>query len=245
MQGKGYDGETGTGRELWAEVEQRLRLQPLTKLPEETAALAAIESHGFGKTRIILPRLGQGSFRIVVTDAYERRCGLSGERTLSVLDAAHIKPYVVLQRHEVSNGILMPVTYIACSTMGTSLSIQLTGRSRSAAGYARISTMARSITSYMGNVYGSLSWDTRVVELELAWPQIVSTPLAFTSVRTVPGSRDRRSTSGRSISATPSSLIGELERYFLLVPVYKQCKAPGNHRGSSSRIVLRWRPFRP
>jgi putative restriction endonuclease len=76
-------------------------------LQEETATLAAIESHGVGKPQILLPRLGQGSFRIVITDAYERRCALSGERTLPVLDAAHIKAYAVLQRHEVSNGILM------------------------------------------------------------------------------------------------------------------------------------------
>jgi HNH endonuclease len=74
---------------------------------EDTATTAAIKSHGFGKPQIILPRLGQGSFRIVVTDAYERRCALTGERTLPVLDAAHIKPYSVDQRHEVSNGILM------------------------------------------------------------------------------------------------------------------------------------------
>jgi predicted restriction endonuclease len=32
---------------------------------------------------------------------------LTGERTLPVLDAAHIKPYVLLQRHEAWNGILM------------------------------------------------------------------------------------------------------------------------------------------
>lgn len=107
VQGKGYDAEIGTGRELWAAVEERLRLQPAAQLIEETATVAAIESHGFGKPQIVLPRLGQGSFRIVVTDAYERRCALTGERTLPVLDAAHIKPYAVLQRHEVSNGILM------------------------------------------------------------------------------------------------------------------------------------------
>jgi putative restriction endonuclease len=107
VQGKGYEAEAGTGRELWASVEERLRLQPAAQLVEETATLAAIESHGFGKPQIILPRLGQGSFRIVVTEAYERRCALTGERTLPVLDAAHIKPYSVLQRHEVSNGILM------------------------------------------------------------------------------------------------------------------------------------------
>jgi putative restriction endonuclease len=107
VQGKGYDAETGTGHELWIAVEERLRLQPTLQLVQETATIAAIESHGFGKPQIVLPRLGQGTFRIVVTDAYERRCALTGERTLPVLDAAHIKPYSVLQRHEVSNGILM------------------------------------------------------------------------------------------------------------------------------------------
>jgi putative restriction endonuclease len=107
VQGKGYDGETGTGRELWDEVEQRLRVLPPAELAEKTATTAAIESHGFGKPQILLPRLGQGSFRIVVTDAYERRCALTGERTLPVLDAVHIKPYSVHQRHEVSNGMLM------------------------------------------------------------------------------------------------------------------------------------------
>jgi len=107
VQGKGYDAEAGTGQELWVAVEERLRLQPPALLVDETATVAAIESHGFGKPKIVLPRLGQGSFRIVVTDAYERRCALTGERTLPVLDAAHIKPYSVLQKHEVSNGILM------------------------------------------------------------------------------------------------------------------------------------------
>jgi putative restriction endonuclease len=107
VQGKGYDAEGDSGRQLWAEVEQRLRLLPAAQLHNDAATVAAIASHGFGKPQILLPRLGQGSFRIVVTDAYEKRCALTGERTLPVLDAAHIKPYSVLQRHEVSNGILM------------------------------------------------------------------------------------------------------------------------------------------
>ena len=107
VQGKGYDAETGTGKELWSEVEQRLRLLSPAQILDGTATVAAIESHGYGKPQIVLPRLGQGLFRMVVTDAYERRCALTGERTLPVLDAAHIKPYSLLQRHEVSNGILM------------------------------------------------------------------------------------------------------------------------------------------
>jgi putative restriction endonuclease len=88
-------------------VEQRLRGLQSAELAEKTATAAAIKCHGFGEPQILLPKLGQGSFRIVVTDAYDHRCALTGERTLPVLDAVHIKPYSVHNRHEVSNGMLM------------------------------------------------------------------------------------------------------------------------------------------
>ena len=104
VSGKGYDAETGSGQRLWAEVEQRLRAQVMREAP---ATEAAIATHGYGTPQIILPRLGQGLFRVVVTDAYDRRCALTGERTLPVLDAAHIRPFYLHQRHEVSNGLLM------------------------------------------------------------------------------------------------------------------------------------------
>jgi len=60
QQGKGYEVDSDTGKELWAEVEQRLRLRSAIGLEEDTATLAAIESHGMGKPQIVLPRLGQG-----------------------------------------------------------------------------------------------------------------------------------------------------------------------------------------
>jgi putative restriction endonuclease len=105
--GKKYDSETGTGAALWAEVSERLQKSRAGVLEPGTATVAAIESRGFGKPQIILPRLGQGLFRVVVTDAYSRRCAITGERTLPVLEAAHIKPYSLVQRHEVSNGLLL------------------------------------------------------------------------------------------------------------------------------------------
>jgi putative restriction endonuclease len=43
----------------------------------------------------------------VVTDAYDRRCAASGERTLPVLQAAHIKPYADGGPHNVDNGLLL------------------------------------------------------------------------------------------------------------------------------------------
>ncbi|MFC2001241.1 HNH endonuclease [Chloroflexota bacterium] len=61
----------------------------------------------YGQPILTLPRLGQGSFRILVTDVYERRCAVTNERTLPALDAAHIKPYSESGQHIVSNGILM------------------------------------------------------------------------------------------------------------------------------------------
>lgn len=61
----------------------------------------------YGEPVLVQPRLGQGSFRVLVTDAYERRCAVSSERTLPVLEAAHIKPYSELGEHKVSNGILL------------------------------------------------------------------------------------------------------------------------------------------
>jgi putative restriction endonuclease len=56
---------------------------------------------------LVKGRLGQGAFRVLVTDAYKRRCAITGERTLPVLDAAHIKPYADSGPNLVENGLLL------------------------------------------------------------------------------------------------------------------------------------------
>ena len=50
-------------------------------------------------------RLGQSSFRLEVLAAYELRCAVTGERTLPVLEAAHIKPFSLVKAHSVDNGL--------------------------------------------------------------------------------------------------------------------------------------------
>ncbi len=42
-----------------------------------------------------------------MTDAYQRRCTVTGEKTLPVLEAAHIKPYASRGPHRISNGLLL------------------------------------------------------------------------------------------------------------------------------------------
>jgi putative restriction endonuclease len=43
----------------------------------------------------------------LVTDAYHRRCAMTSERTLPVLEAAHIRPYANGGEHALSNGLLL------------------------------------------------------------------------------------------------------------------------------------------
>ncbi len=50
-------------------------------------------------------RVGQGAFRVRVLDAYGRRCGISGERALPTLDAAHIQSYRGPASNHVQNGL--------------------------------------------------------------------------------------------------------------------------------------------
>jgi putative restriction endonuclease len=61
----------------------------------------------YGDPYLTRPRLGQGAFRVLVTEAYERRCAVTGEKTLPVLYAAHIKSYGQNGPHEVRNGLLL------------------------------------------------------------------------------------------------------------------------------------------
>ena len=61
----------------------------------------------YGKEILIKPRLGQGGFKVLVTDAYNRSCAITNERALPVLEAAHIKPFSAHGPHEVNNGILL------------------------------------------------------------------------------------------------------------------------------------------
>jgi putative restriction endonuclease len=52
-------------------------------------------------------RLGQGTFRVLVTDIYERRCAVTREKALPALEAAHVQPISEGGLHRVDNGLLL------------------------------------------------------------------------------------------------------------------------------------------
>jgi putative restriction endonuclease len=107
VRGKMYDTSELAGRNIWQNVEQRLELQSPEGVQTDGALLATEPNRKFGSPIAIQPRLGQSSFRVLVTDAYQRRCAITGERTLAALEAAHIVPYSVEGGHDVRNGLLL------------------------------------------------------------------------------------------------------------------------------------------
>jgi putative restriction endonuclease len=100
VSGKGFDLSETEGLSLWQAVTERLAEPRLHGQLYEAPAR-------YGTPHLIAPRLGQGAFRLAVTDGYERRCAITNEKTLPILDAAHIRSYADGGEHEPSNGLLL------------------------------------------------------------------------------------------------------------------------------------------
>jgi putative restriction endonuclease len=102
--GKRYCTEDVVGARLWAEVQSRLFLEESHKT---TGVVSEEPAPQYGKEFLTKARLGQGAFRVLVTEAYRRRCAITGERTLPVLQASHIKPFAKQGPNLVRNGLLL------------------------------------------------------------------------------------------------------------------------------------------
>lgn len=100
VRGKTYDITSGIGEELWERVLGERAVQ-------QHAARERAEQPMYGDPTLVRPRLGQGAFRIMVTDTYERRCAVTREKALPTLEAAHIRPVSEGGEHRVDNGLLL------------------------------------------------------------------------------------------------------------------------------------------
>lgn len=102
---KGYDLSAGEGRRVWEACQDRSAIQELT----QTGDLMVVRPPPtrYGEPQLTRPRLGQGTFRVAVTDAYGRACSVTDEHSLPALEAAHIRSYAAEGPHEVANGLLL------------------------------------------------------------------------------------------------------------------------------------------
>jgi len=108
VQGKSYATDTEVGQRLWARIDELLQ-KYLYPIPDEEKSQLILEDTEarYGNPILRKVRLGQGAFRVLVTDAYNRKCAISGEKTLPVLEASHIKPYAISGPHFISNALLL------------------------------------------------------------------------------------------------------------------------------------------
>ena len=97
---KGYDLRTQIGQELWEQVSGRIVAEPK---PEGWLDLPG----GYTDPTPVRHRVGQGIFRTVVTDVYERQCAVTREKALPALDAAHIRAFSEVPENYVQNGMLL------------------------------------------------------------------------------------------------------------------------------------------
>lgn len=104
VQGKTYDADSIEGSALWDAVRARLVDENIVR---DSGSAVQSDAPRFGAEYLARGRLGQGAFRVLVTDAYQRRCAVTGEKTLPVLEAAHIRPYASMGPHRVDNGLLL------------------------------------------------------------------------------------------------------------------------------------------
>ena len=103
QQGKQYLASEEPGKSLWEEVNILIAGLPRYSKPEQQIG----DHPRYGKEIYFRPRLGQGAFRVLVTDAYHRACAITEEHSLPALEAAHIKPFNESGPHDVNNGILL------------------------------------------------------------------------------------------------------------------------------------------
>ena len=129
MVGKGYDTATQEeARSLWSSIQT-------IDLGRSVAEASRDEERKFGREFLTHARLGQGSFRTLVIDAYSRKCAITGESTLPALEAAHIQPYASNGTHQVSNGLLLRSDFhklfdAGLVTVEPDLKIRISGRIR-------------------------------------------------------------------------------------------------------------------
>lgn len=102
----GYELDKEAGKSIWKSLELAWSKKHAFEFDKE--ALRVDEDRArYGKETTIKPRLGQGAFRILVTDAYKRACAITEEHSLPALEAAHIMPFNESGPHAVNNGLLL------------------------------------------------------------------------------------------------------------------------------------------
>ena len=106
VQGKSYPLQSGTGNPTVDLFVRNLAYTTETSLGS-SQSVRAVDGPIFGEPRLVRPRLGQGGFKTLVREAYQKRCAITGHKIVPTLQAAHIVPVSMNGENRVDNGILL------------------------------------------------------------------------------------------------------------------------------------------
>ena len=98
---KSYSLVDGEGARVWREC-----LTVANDLERESGRVAE-RGPRYGDPHQVRPRLGQGIFRVSITEAYSGACAMTGEHSLPALEASHIRPFGDGGPNDVRNGLLL------------------------------------------------------------------------------------------------------------------------------------------
>lgn len=102
--GKGYDLAAASG----SYVEQVFAALIAREIDQfDNATPGAVPGDVFGQPALRSVRLGQAAFKALVQEAYGRRCAVTGDKIVPVLQAAHIRPVTHNGENRVDNGLLL------------------------------------------------------------------------------------------------------------------------------------------
>ena len=108
--GKTYNTEKKIGKDYWDIVQVLILEHQISNnnLKDSLNKNIISEPTSPGYRKILNNvRIGQAAFRLLVTDAYQRKCSVSGSKILPTLEAAHIKPYASSGPNHTNNGLLL------------------------------------------------------------------------------------------------------------------------------------------
>ncbi|MDO4302594.1 MAG: HNH endonuclease [Bacillota bacterium] len=104
VQGKKYNINIGEGKRVYEEVLARIYNHNTVSTDNNHVVADRMVKYYEAMTK---HRIGQGAFRVIVTNAYLRKCAITGEKVLPVLQAAHIKAFSEGGPNDLNNGMLL------------------------------------------------------------------------------------------------------------------------------------------
>ncbi len=108
VSGKTYDSDDGFNEVMWHWIRANVPQPAVVRDPIDiTEPDSDIVPAHFGDAYLTRGRLGQSGFRLQILKNYENTCVFTGEHTLPVLQAAHIKPVSTFRNNAVTNGVLL------------------------------------------------------------------------------------------------------------------------------------------